>query len=242
MLKKFFQYFKVVLALFLFAPIFQIGSEEKSKKPSLSYQEIRRYRSWNGERRVDLNLVTEGVAPNTKVKLKTQLLDGSCREAGEYFTILDNGIVGYEGLAHLFTISSYYMGEPLVYILTTEDANQMASVMIVPFPFEIKDSNGHRLTICLTSLDAKMFFLRGEGFKPFEKLKLTSQSGDEYGMFEVNADAKGVICSTLAPEIVGKTSGTSTVELIGDNAKLRLVYPWGKLIPTGDSFDWKLSN
>jgi hypothetical protein len=157
----------LLLALYLIIPIYLLGNSEIIARPSLSYQEVRRYKTKENTPRLEINLVSKGFSPGTQVKLSQKLLNDKIHTAKSLFTILDCGVIGRDGKPYLIPLNDFCVGEPMIYTITTRD-QKTASVKVVPYPFEKKDNFGHKISIELANPEATIFQFSALGFEPHE--------------------------------------------------------------------------
>jgi hypothetical protein len=170
------------------------------------------------------------------------LSDGLILKCEAFFTVLDNGMLAWgDGRPLDYTFNKFNVGESLIFTITTNDRRKSkrtkASFTIVPYPCETKDDLGHKISVRLVDANTTFFMFSGEGFEPSEKLKINSQSGNEIMTFEEEASAQGSLMSILQPGVIGQKNGIASIEVIGKNTTLKLIYPWGELIPAGSPRD-----
>lgn len=174
-------------------------------------------------------LFPENFPRHVPLKLIVEMLDGS-KEIIENLQINENGNLIKTGDAHPFLIARENMalGEFTRYTLSNLDGTRKTGVTIVPLPIEVKDFMGHRISIELLSPDGMGFLCHGEGFLPFEQMKMISVSGKEATTFVINASSDGKFVTMLTPAIKNQESGHASVEVFGRTSKLKVHYKWGR--------------
>ncbi len=218
---------KLLLALYLITPSFLAANSTSTDQPSLSYKEIRRYQSEENRSRLEIYLITKGFTPGTKVKMKQKLVDDQVCEPKAILTVLDDGVIGYQGKPLTVPLNNFCVGEPILYTITSLDRQTTATISIVPYPIEKKDDKGHRISIVLADPEATIFEFLAEGFEPSEKLTFTSQSGNERMTHPATASEKGDLFSILMPAVRWEKNGIASIEVTGKDTTLKLRYPWG---------------
>lgn len=233
--RKLFPRFLPALLLLLtlaFLPSF-LGAEE----PTLSYKELRRYRSEQNQLRLEFNIVSQGLSPNTLLKLEHKSLDDKVHKVKAIFSVLEDGTIGYRGQPQLLTLNDFSVGESMLYTLTTVDGKRSFSLRVVPHPFEKKDHKGHKIIVRPADPEATLFSFSIEGFEPHEKVTVNSQSENEQMTYDLELSDQGDLLTFISPGVKGKRSGTASLEVIGKDAILKLVYLWGKLVKAGSPED-----
>lgn len=116
-------------------------------------------------------------------------------------------------------------GEPFECILMTKDKKTSAKIKVIPKPIEASDENGHTLSLCLKMPNVYEF--TATGFEPNEKVEFCSISENERLVHSVKASSEGKICSGIAPAVIGRSRGNSSIEIKGKTTKnLKVDYTW----------------
>ncbi len=129
--------------------------------------------------------------------------------------------------AGVFKLGNYARGQPLKIALMTSDGSIKVFAKVVPFPIEVTNGQGCRLTVELASADGETFQIRGEGFAPQEPLTNYDRSEDELMTLSQTADAQGRVTIISFPAVTGKQSGTASQRLVGKSCDLTVEYQWG---------------
>jgi len=120
-------------------------------------------------------------------------------------------------------------GEPFKFTLSTTKGKKIsASVEIIPYPLTVKDEAGHTLSLKMIDPFGENYRFEAAGFEPNESLRLCSKSGSEIVQGSFQASDEGKACGTLLPAVIGASTGSAAVQIIGITTKnLRIEYKWG---------------
>jgi hypothetical protein len=136
------------------------------------------------------------------------------------------GVYGLSDI--LFKKGSFLRGEPYEYILVSEDGLTKARSFIVPNPISMASEDGAKISLMLATPDAKAWMVKGEAFRPGERLELMSRSGKESLKKIITVNPQGGFLAFLEPGVTGHNSGTASVSIKREKEKLSLEYPWGE--------------
>jgi hypothetical protein len=232
MLNMSYRYFSMAFLYFL---LFSLNcyaiQNATNNKPKLSYKETGRPTLPVNGPSVEVKLIPEGFPKNTPLILTmTNLLGKETTLPDKFFINEKNEIAALDKdrLPHEFNLSLFAKGEPIIYTLLTEDRKLKASVEIIPFPIEIEDKEGHRLSLKLLTADGQRFEMEASGFKPDELVTICSNSEGEKITYSVNASQEGTLIAAITPAVIGILTGKAIVELKGKTThNLKLAYNWG---------------
>lgn len=118
-------------------------------------------------------------------------------------------------------------GEPVRFVLRTQDSKTMIGGTLVPFPIESTDESC-RLRALLADPEANSILLYADGFPPNAVLTVHNVSQGVVQEQKIYTDAKGHGAGIVSPRIKGVDSGTATETLQGGACKVTLSVPWGE--------------
>lgn len=124
-------------------------------------------------------------------------------------------------------LGRFCAGEPLEYLLTSNDGLTRVSTRIVPYPIEASSQDGAKVTLSFIDPSALSFYCKGEGFEPFEKIELITLSDGEQRTETRYASKEGNLYVLLHPRNQGKKGGQSSLLVVRQNGVLNLEYKWG---------------
>jgi hypothetical protein len=117
--------------------------------------------------------------------------------------------------------------EPKRLSLVSNDESHLKGVVsVILFPNAATDK-GCRLDSVIGTPNGEVTYIHGSGFQPNEELITDSESYGEKNHGVQKAEADGSYFATLLPNVLGKTSGTTVVEVRGKNCDPKLSFSWG---------------
>ena len=117
--------------------------------------------------------------------------------------------------------------EPKRLSLISDDESHLRGVLsVIPFPNATTD-RGCRLESVIGTPKGEVTYIHGSGFEPNEELITDSESSGEKNHGVQKAEADGSYFATLLPNILGKPSGTTVIEVKGKNCDPKLSFSWG---------------
>jgi hypothetical protein len=117
-------------------------------------------------------------------------------------------------------------GEPVRFVLRTEDSKTMIGGTLVPFPIESADK-ACRLRALLADPEANSILLYADGFPSNSVLTLQSDSQGATHQRTIYTDAKGHGSTIDAPHVKGTDAGTATETIRAKGCTLSVSVPWG---------------
>ncbi len=118
-------------------------------------------------------------------------------------------------------------GEPVRFVLRTQDSKTMIGGTLVPFPIEATDKTC-KLRALLADPEANSVLLYADGFPSNAVLMVQNVSQGVVQEQKFYTDAKGHGAGIVSPRIKGADSGTATETLQGGACKVTLGVPWGE--------------
>jgi len=118
-------------------------------------------------------------------------------------------------------------GEPVRFVLRTDDSKTMIGGTLVPFPIQSIDKSC-RLTALLADPPANTVLLYADGFPPNSVLTLQNVSQGVVQQQKLYTDAKGHSSGMVLPRIRGADSGAATETIQAGGCKVSVSVPWGK--------------
>ena len=107
--------------------------------------------------------------------------------------------------------------EPKRLSLVSDDEAHLRGVLsVVPFPNAATDK-GCRLESVIGTPKGEVTYIHGSGFEPNEELVMDAESYGEKNHSVQKAEADGSYFATLLPNVLGKPSGTTVIEVKGKN-------------------------
>lgn len=177
--------------------------------------------------------------PESIVKVTIVRLDGVSQEVIVNISS-DGTLVTDKGGKSYFGMGGFGYGEPLLIAIqpcprigwVQKKRKKEVREFFVPNPLEDKDSQGHKAWIMTKDITGNIFYLKLEGYKPFEKVHFQSRSCDENLDFHVKTEADGTALISYAPGVIGHVEGPFKLILQGDDSTLSLQHYWGKIALT----------
>jgi hypothetical protein len=117
-------------------------------------------------------------------------------------------------------------GEPVRFVLRTQDSTTMIGGTLVPFPIESADKSC-RLRALLADPDANSVLLYADGFPANSVLTVQSDSQGATHQRTIYADAKGHGSAIDALHVKGVDSGTATETIRANGCTVSVSVPWG---------------
>ncbi len=117
-------------------------------------------------------------------------------------------------------------GEPVRFVLRTQDSKTMIGGTLVPFPIESTDESC-RLRALLADPEANAILLYADGFPANSVLKVQSSSQGASRSETIYTDAKGHGSAIDAPHVKGMGAGTVTETIRANGCAASVSLPWG---------------
>ena len=117
-------------------------------------------------------------------------------------------------------------GEPVRFVLRTQDSTTMIGGTLVPFPIDSTDKSC-RLRALLGDPDANSVLLYADGFVPNSVLTVQSDSQGATHERTIYTDANGHGSVIDAPHVKGMATGTATESIHAKGCAVSVSVPWG---------------
>lgn len=179
----------------------------------------------------DLPRSSYGIFKTTKVDGKSTSSPIYLNEDGKVMTgdsiktrLVFGGVFGYGEWLNIEITPSSKEGKPL------KNNKMLGMHHFVPSPLQAIDNAGHKLTIEPIDQTGCHFRCMLSGFKPGEKIKITSRSYEEEIEGTIPIDENGEAQWLSSPAVVGKAQGPFEITVQDKNMKpLVLQHYWGKI-------------
>jgi hypothetical protein len=212
------------------------GSKMNSVGVELALKEIAR---WHASDRtfVKYSLHATGMPTNLVYSLSKVQISGKVLPQLDGVTIDSEGraiCAGRKGTCSGSTPDSpielvFFAGksEPIRLALTSKDDPSIKGfIQAIPFPNTVTD-RGCTLQTILGTPKGEVTYVQGSGFQPNEELTMDSESYGEKNHGTAKAEADGTYFAVALPNILGKTSGTTTWSVKGKNCNPVFSFTWG---------------
>jgi len=204
------------------ACLFFLFSIRQADSPSLKCQEVGHLNLPDGYPSVYYRLTPENFSQAKKYALSLVSLDGKK-------TLLEEYSPQKNPLCESVQMLAYFRpGEPLRFILESDDKIEKAAVSAVPLPIAIAGADGCKVSVEMASPDGKIFACKGEGFKAGEKVRVCSVSLGNTIDEVLTAGVDGAISMTLKPAVKKKKGGKCALEVRRQEETLLLKFGWGR--------------
>jgi hypothetical protein len=111
-------------------------------------------------------------------------------------------------------------------LVSNDDSHLKGFIQVIPFPNSVTDKSC-KLESILGTPKGELTYVQGSGFEPNEELTIDGESYGEKNHSVAKAEADGSYFGVALPNILGKTSGTTTWSVKGKNCSPTLTFPWG---------------
>ncbi len=111
-------------------------------------------------------------------------------------------------------------------LVSDDEAHLRGVVSVVPFP-NVATDKSCRLESVIGMPKGEITYIHGSGFEPNEDLVMDSESYGEKTHSVRKAGSDGLYFATLLPNVLGKSSGTTVIEVKGKNCDPKLTFSWG---------------
>ncbi|HZP05151.1 MAG TPA: hypothetical protein VFB43_09645 [Terracidiphilus sp.] len=118
-------------------------------------------------------------------------------------------------------------GEPLRFVLRSQDNKVLVPGTLVPFPIESTD-RGCKLSALLAEPDGEAILIEGDGFPPDSSVLVQGISAGEPRKSKQTVDASGHLQFVELPYVVGKETGTLNDTISTKDCTVSVIIPWGK--------------
>lgn len=118
-------------------------------------------------------------------------------------------------------------GEPLRFLLRSEDNKVFIPGTLVPFPI-LSSENGCKLEARLAVPEGQAVLIYADGFPPNSEVSVLSDSAGEKKEAKHTADAAGHIQFVDLPFVTGKDSGVVTDSISTKECAVSVSIPWGR--------------
>jgi len=126
----------------------------------------------------------------------------------------------------IFSVDKVAKGEPIACYLRGEN-NLFKWVYFTPKPYEIKDEQGHVISITLATGSGEIFSIKGSGYKPYECLDIIHQHEETVTKEYLIAGGKGDFITSATWYDLGKEP-KAYMRVIGKDTDLKLEYNLGQ--------------
>lgn len=175
------------------------------------------------------NLKAHGFSRGTSVDITIEMFSGKKQFHEDYYIGADGVVIDSQTeKPGLLILGLAMQGEPFLVSIRGANQNEKAAALLIPYPYEVTDNKGHKLTLVRTTRDSKGYYWVAEGFKPKEKLVFISKSATESGSHPVIANDKGKVEGALMSGVVGLKTAPASIQLVGKDTNLQISYVWGK--------------
>jgi len=230
------------------------GKKMNSPGVDLSLKEISRSRA-SDRTFVKYELYATGLPTNSTYSLAKVQISGKVLKQLDGITIASDGraiCAGRKGTCSGSEPNSpidlaFFAGkaEPIrLALVSNDDPHVKGFVQAIPFPNSIKDK-GCTLESIIGTAKGELTYIQGSGFEPGEELTTDSENYGEKTHSVSKAEADGAYFAVAAPNVLGKTSGTTIWSVKGKNCHPTLTFSWAptslnrpapaQLLQTGDT-------
>jgi len=117
--------------------------------------------------------------------------------------------------------SGFLPGEPIHYVLISEDRTCVASDFIVPNPIEARWFDGAQISMIAIDPSMECFILEGNGFKSNEVLQVVAKSCNEILSYDSIASSDGEVFLMAASGMQSKICGKGTYTIKRKNGEIK---------------------
>jgi hypothetical protein len=111
-------------------------------------------------------------------------------------------------------------------LVSNDDSHLRGFVSVIPFPNSATD-RGCRLESVIGTPKGEVTYVQGSGFEPNEELTMDGESYGEKNHGVAKAEVDGSYFAVAMPNVLGKTSGSTTWSVRGKNCNPTLTFTWG---------------
>jgi hypothetical protein len=167
--------------------------------------------------------------------LKVQISGKVLKHDG--ITIASDGRAIYAGRKGTCSVSepnspidrAFFAGkaEPIrLALVSNDDPHVKGLIQAIPFPNSTTDK-GCTLESIIGTPKSELTYIQGSGFEPGGEITTDSESYGEKTHSVSKAEADGAYFAVVAPNVLGKTSGTTIWSVKGKNCHPTLIVSWG---------------
>ncbi|MDP1834921.1 MAG: hypothetical protein Q8K75_03235 [Chlamydiales bacterium] len=124
------------------------------------------------------------------------------------------------------TFPDYAPGQKDHYYLVDAAGRPLAACTFTPYPVQVENSTGYKLTWNVGSIPLQVFIVTVEGFEPGEEVNFFTKSGEKIKKLTAKATETGRIVTAVAPTAPEK-GGWNTIQFDGKKGKIGMRFPWG---------------
>jgi hypothetical protein len=212
------------------------GKKMNSPGVDLSLREINRWRA-SDRTFVKYELYGTGLPANSTFSLLKIQISGKVLKQLDGITIASDGRAICAGRIGTCSGSepnspidlAFFAGkaEPIrLALVSNDETHAKGFIQAIPFPNSITDK-GCMLQSIIGTPKGELTYIQGSGFEPNEELTTDGESYGEKSHSVSKADADGSYFAAALPNVLGKTSGTTTWSVKGKNCNPSLTFTWG---------------
>jgi hypothetical protein len=172
-------------------------------------------------------LKAEGFPKNTTLQIV--MLDLAANEDFQPVgpvTVNDAGdVVTPGGDDRIFLFATQDPGETYQFAIINPVDKMVNFAQITPIPLETSEGPCH-LSAILAKPYGAAYEIHGEGIEPYEKIRLSTDSGGVRNSFDVQTEIDGTFLKTIAPHEDKSASGYLKLGVDSKSCKLSLELPW----------------
>jgi hypothetical protein len=172
-------------------------------------------------------LFAKGLPLDVKYNLHLLRMNGDTGSAGETMLINAAGEVMDVPDHPIVVMAQAAKGEPVVFILESQDGKHRAAAQAIPFPISAADKNCSVEAILLMP-DAEAVLIRARGFKPGTAIHVAGDSAGEKHETDLVADPEGKQSTILPPYKKGVKKGEMKMTFSSSDCHPTINFAWGK--------------
>lgn len=128
----------------------------------------------------------------------------------------------------VLTFSDHAPGQTEQYFLLDAVGNPVAACTFTPYPVQVENEAGYKLTWNVGSVPLQVFIVTVEGFEPGEEVQFFTKSGEKIVKLSAKATETGRITTAVAPYATTDKGGWRTIQFDGKRGKIGMRFPWGE--------------
>jgi hypothetical protein len=212
------------------------GKKMNSPGVDLSLKEISRLKT-SDRTFVKYELYATGFPTKSTYSLLKVQISGKVLKQLDGITIASDGRAIYAGRKGTCSGSepnspidrAFFAGkaEPIrLALVSNDDPHVKGLIQAIPFPNSTTDK-GCTLESIIGTPKGELTYIQGSGFEPGGEITTNSESYGEKTHSVSKAEADGAHFAVVAPNVLGKTSGTTIWSVKGKNCHPTLIVSWG---------------
>jgi hypothetical protein len=186
--------------------------------------------TWQGMVFQRYRLRAEHFPPGQSFRFVVKSFNGIQTETFRYYSNARGHLIldppeGIEG--DIYAVCPARLGERLMFLMCSEEGDDVHETDLVPFPLEMRSKKGIHLALELQGEQGEKFLLFAQGFKPYEEVSLLLQVEEVSIDLRPKVTSLGDLCTPILLPASSHSGGGAKLMIRRKSEEVVFPFDWG---------------